>query len=248
MLLGRVSIVLGFAGTLLAQHTYTPEDIEEGRRLFRTNCVGCHGPEGNLVDGVDLGHGKFRHATTEDGLIDIVLTGIPGTAMPPNGVTTFQAGAIIAYLRFIATEGRSVVRGDAVRGAAIFANKGSCTNCHRVNGNGSRVGPDLSEIGRLRRVTELERSILEPDAEVLPENRFYRVITNSGETITGRLLNEDTFSVQIIDSNEHLRSFRRSNLRESSFLEHSPMPSFREKLSPEELDDLVAYLVSLKGF
>jgi len=248
MMLGRLSIVLGLASTLLAQHTYTPEDIEEGGRLFRTNCVGCHGPEGNLVDGVDLGHGKFRHATTEEGLIDIVLTGIPGTAMPPNGVTSFQAGAIIAYLRSIATDGRSVVRGDAVRGASIFVNKGACNQCHRVNGDGSRVGPDLSEIGRLRRVTELERSILEPDAEVLPQNRFYRVTTNSGETITGRLLNEDTFSLQMMDSSEHLRSFRRSNLRETSFLEHSPMPSFRDKLSPGEVDDVVAYLVSLKGF
>jgi len=246
-MLGKLLFVMGFAGALLAQHTFTPADIEEGGRLFRSNCVGCHGPEGNMVDGVDLGHGKFRHATSEEGLIDIVLTGIPGTAMPPNGVTEFQAAAIIAYLRSIATEGRTVVRGDAGRGASIFANKGNCTQCHRVNGTGSRVAPDLSEIGRLRRVPELERSILEPDAEVLPQNRSYRVVTTSGETITGRLLNEDTFSVQMIDSSQHLRSFRRSNLREASFLEHSPMPSFRDKLSPDELDDLVAYLVSLKG-
>src|SRR5271170_798895 len=250
----RVPLVLALgtaciAIPLAAQHSFTPADIEDGGKLFRTNCVACHGPEGTLVDGVDLGHGKFRRASTEDDVIRIIQDGIAGTAMPPHSFTDFQAGTILAYLRSVATGGRtSLPNGDAARGKAIFEGKGGCARCHRVYGVGSRVGPDLSDIGALRRVAEIELSILDPNAEVLPQNRYYRVTTKSGETITGRLLNEDTFSIQILDTKERLLSLQRTDLRETGFLSDSPMPSYRDKLRKAEQDDLVTYLLSLKGF
>ena len=119
--------------------------------------------------------------------------------------------------------------------------------CHRVGTAGSRVGPDLSDIGALRRNVEIERSLLEPDEEVLPQNRYYRVVTKQGETVTGRILNLDTFTVQILDSRERLVSLQRSDLREAGFVDKSPMPSYRDKLSSQELADIVTYLASLKG-
>ncbi len=97
-------------------------------------------------------------------------------------------------------------------------------------------------------MAEIERSILDPNAEVLPQNRYYRVTTKSGETITGRLLNEDSFSVQLLDTKERLLSFQRTDLRQAGFLNESPMPSYRDKLSQAERDDLITYLASLKGF
>jgi putative heme-binding domain-containing protein len=234
---------------LAAQHSFTPADIVDGGKLFRTNCVSCHGPEGTLVDGVDLGHGKFRRASTEEGVVRIIQEGIPGTAMPPNNFTDFQAGTILAYLRSVATGGRtSSATGDGARGKAIFESKGGCAGCHRVYGVGSRVGPDLSDIGALRRVAEIELSVLDPNAEVLPQNRYYRVTTKRGETVVGRLLNEDSFSVQLLDTKERLLSFQRTDLREAGFLNESPMPSYREKLSEAERADLITYLASLKGF
>jgi cytochrome c oxidase cbb3-type subunit 3 len=245
----RLILVIATGIPLAAQHSFTPADIEDGGKLFRTNCVSCHGPEGTLVDGVDLGHGKFRHASTEEGVIRIIQEGIPGTAMPPNNFTDFQAGTILAYLRSVATGGRtSLPNGDAARGKAIFEGKGGCASCHRVYGVGSRVGPDLSDIGALRRVAEIELSILDPNAEVLPQNRYYRVTTKSGEVVTGRLLNEDSFSVQILDTKERLLSFQRTDLGDARFLNESPMPSFRDKLSAAERADVITYLVSLKGF
>ena len=138
--------------------------------------------------------------------------------------------------------------GNADRGRITFEGKGRCLECHRVAGKGSRLGPNLTDVGRLsRRTEELEKSILEPDAEIQPQNRSYRVMTADGETITGRLLNHDTFSVQLIDAREQLRSFQKSNLREYGFLKSSPMPSYRGKLTSDELKDLIAYLASLKG-
>jgi len=137
--------------------------------------------------------------------------------------------------------------GDAARGKALFEGKGGCRNCHRIKGEGGRMGPDLSEIGGARRAAQLEQSILEPDAEIAPQNRPFHVVTKAGETVNGKLLNQDTFTVQIFDSKEQLRSFSKDELREYVFVDKSPMPSFRGKLAPQEVADLVAYLSSLKA-
>jgi putative heme-binding domain-containing protein len=228
------SIVFTVTAALgLAQHTYTPADIQEGNRLFRANCVLCHGPEGDQVPGIDLGHSRFRQTYSQNDLVKIIQNGIPGTGMPPNNLQDFQAEIVLAYLRSLSTAGRAVTsNGDAARGKALFEGKGNCASCHRVNGIGSRVGPDLSDIAALRRTAEIEQSLLDPNAEVLSQNRTYHVVTKRGETITGRLLNEDTFTVQMIDSKERLLSLERSD---------------RDKLSSQELADVVAYLSTLKG-
>ena len=168
--------------------------------------------------------------------------------MPPNNMSEINAGNIVAYLRSIAAEKRTTsVAGDPVRGKTIFEGKGNCASCHRVRGTGSRSGPDLTEVGAQRRAVELEKSILEPGAAVLPSHRSFRVVTRDGVAISGRLLNHDAFTVQLLDSQEQLRSFQKSTLREYAFVDSSPMPSYRNRLSAEELADLVSYLVSLKG-
>ncbi len=239
---------LALAGALLAQHSFTPIDVEDGGRLYRANCSICHGAQGNGVAGIDLGHGKFRRARTDDDIAAIIRTGIPGTAMPPNNFSDFQSLTIVAYLRSIAAATASTVSGgDAIRGKAIYDGKGGCAGCHRIRGVGSRSGPDLSDIGNLRLAGELERSIVDPDAEVLAQNRHFRAVTKDGGMITGTLLNEDKYSVQILDSKDRLISVRRADVRETGFVEKQLMPSYRDKLNRQELADLVSYLVSLKG-
>jgi cytochrome c oxidase cbb3-type subunit III len=252
LLLGVLGFVLalGTVPTLSAQHEYTATDIENGGRLFLATCATCHGPDGDGVAGVDLGRGQFRRAVgaSDEELVKIIRTGIPNTGMPSNNISEINAGNIVAYLRSIATEKRTTsVAGDAARGKAIFEGKGNCTSCHRVRGDGSRIGPDLTDVGGLRRAIELEKSIVDPGALIQPNQRFVRVVTRDGVTITGRLLNHDRFTVQLLDAQEQLRSFQKANLREYAFVDSSPMPSYRDKLSPEELADVVSYLVSLKG-
>jgi putative heme-binding domain-containing protein len=242
-----LATLLLLSGALLAQHSFTPADIEDGARLYNNTCAACHGANGDRVSGVDLMHGKFRRAATDDGVVAIIEKGIPGTAMPPHTLTDFQAGTIVAYLRSVAAEAGSVSgTGDTARGKAVFEGKGACQTCHSVRNIGSLMGPDLTDIGAIRRAPQLEHSLLEPDAEILAQNRTYRVVTRDGATIIGRLLNHDEFSIQLIDA-QGLRSFQKSNLRDSGFVEKSPMPSYQGKLSAQELADLVSYLVSLKG-
>ena len=245
----RVLLGLLFAGALLAQHTYTAADIDNGGRLYRANCAVCHGPDGNFVPGVDLGHNKFRRASSDEDIEQIILNGIPGTGMPShNTLTEMQAENIVAYLHSMATAGRSTLPpGDAAKGKAIYETKGNCSTCHRVRGVGSRMGPDLTDIGSLRRLAELEQSLVDPNAEILPENRFVKLVTKDGKEVTGRLLNTDTLSIQILDSQERLRFFNKSDLRDYSVIKGTSMPSYKGKLTTQELADLVTYLSTLKG-
>ncbi|MEQ1947948.1 MAG: c-type cytochrome [Bryobacteraceae bacterium] len=240
-------LALCAAVSVQGQHAYTPDDIAEGGRLFRANCVLCHGPEGDQVPGIDLGHNKFRQQYSEEALIKIIQEGIPRTAMPPNNLRDFQAGEVVAYLRSMATSGRSVAgNGKATGGKGVYERNG-CANCHRVGTEGSRTGPNLTDIGAQRRAVEIEQSLLNPDAEVLAQNRYYRLTTKSGETVMGRLLNIDTFTIQLLDSKGQLLSFPKANVQSSAFFDKSPMPSYKDKLNQQDLADLVAYLVSLKG-
>lgn len=236
-----------FAFPATAQHE-TAADIQEGARVFRNNCANCHGPDGDQIAGIDLGRGQFRRELSDADLVEIILKGIAGTPMPPTNMSREQAQRVVAYLRSTAEAARKspFIPGDAARGRAIFEGKGGCIACHRVQGAGGRLGPDLTAIGRQRRAVELQQALLDPQAEVAPSNRFYRIVTKDGSTVTGRLLNHDTFTVQILDQTERLRSFQKTDLREHGFAP-TPMPSYRGKLTPEELADVVTYLVSLKG-
>jgi len=162
--------------------------------------------------------------------------------------SNIEMRAIVAYLRYMkSTSSATFASGDAIQGRVIFEGKGKCLNCHRVRDKGSRVGPNLTEIGSDRRTVDLQRSLLDPDAEVLPSNRFIRIVTQDGVTIIGRLLNQDTFTVQLIDSKERLQSFEKANLKEYGFIDKSLMPSYQDKLNNQELADVVSYLASLKG-
>jgi mono/diheme cytochrome c family protein len=162
-------------------------------------------------------------------------------------------------------------QGDPARGQALFEGKGECLTCHRVRDKGSRFGPDLTDIGTragaapsrgsaspfdpilpdigplARAQIELARSLLEPGADILPQNRTVRLVSREGETATARVLNQDTFSLQVIDTDERVRSIPKADLREFAFIKNSPMPSYKDKLSAQELADVIAYLISLKG-
>ena len=243
-----IAMLLAFVrpARFLAQHE-TAADLLDGERAYRQTCANCHGPDGDVINGIDLGRGQFRREMTDDDLARIIRNGIPGTPMPQSNMSAEQAQKIVAYLRARAASVRAgAVRGDAARGQTIVEGKGGCLTCHRINGVGSGVGPELTRIGAVRGAFEVEQSLVDPNADVQPTNRFYRVVLRDGTAVTGRLLTHDTFSIQLLDMNERLRSFNKSDLREQGFAA-SPMPSFRERLTAQELADVVSYLVSLRG-
>jgi putative heme-binding domain-containing protein len=235
-----------FAAVLAAggQHVYTNADVENGARLYSASCATCHGPRGDAVRGVTLLAGSFRRATTDDEVARIILSGIPGTSMPPNNYSEAEAGMIVAYLRGAARGGVASTSGDAARGRAIFNGKGRCTTCHSET---SRMAPSLSDVGVVRRPLEIEQALVDPSADINYDYRFVRVVTKAGDVITGRLLNQSSFSVQLLDAKEKLRSFDKNDLKEFTIKATSEMPSYRGVLDAQELADVVTYLVTLRG-
>ncbi len=248
MWFARLCALALLASPLAAQHEFNPAEAEMGGRIYSANCIYCHGPDGDQVAGVDLGRNKFKRASTDADLMAVIRNGVPAAGMPAQKIPERQIGMVVAYIRSLAAAPPSTLPpgGDAARGKSILEGKGGCLTCHRVKDEGSRLGPDLSDVGEHRRVIEMEQALLDPNAVVLPENRFFRLVTKDGATVTGRLLNQDTFTVQVIDARQRLLSFQKSDLREFAALK-SPMPSYRDKLTSQELADLVSYLVSLKG-
>jgi putative heme-binding domain-containing protein len=241
----------------LQQHSYTPAEIDDGRRIYQSSCGTCHGALGDAIPGIDLGRGIVRRGSSDEELTSTIRAGVAGTNMPPFNFSDAQATAIIAYLRNMTippTDRNAAILdslppGDITRGKAILEGKGQCLTCHWVNGAGSLSGPDLSAISAPRggrTPAELHRSLVEPNAEVRPENRTVRVVPQRGDPVTGKLLNQDTHSVQLLHSSRGLTSIAKSDLREVSLIP-SPMPSFKERLAPQELSDVLAYLISLKG-
>ncbi len=237
-----------FAQASLQDHQYTTEDIQAGSRLYGSECALCHGTNGDGVDGVDLRLGRFRRPLSDQDIREVIVTGLPDAGMPGLALEPSELDGLIAFIRAgFDPSGVAVKVGDAERGRALFGSKGACTNCHRLDGVGSRVAPDLSEIGAIRTPAALQRSLLDPTSAMLPINRPVRAVTADGRTIRGRRLNEDTYTVQLIDEQERLLSLNKADLVEYELGRTSPMPLASATLTGDEVADVVAYLLSLRG-
>ena len=227
---------------------YSQADIEAGSRLYSGQCQLCHGPTGDQITGIDLRRGQFRRSTSDEDLTKVITSGVPGTAMPPFSLQPTEVSSVIAFIRAgFDPAGTAVKVGNAARGRQLFEGKGTCTTCHRVNGVGPRVAPDLSDIGAARTPSILQRALLEPSAVMQPINRPVRVVMKDGRTLAGRRVNEDTFTVQLIDQQERLHSLEKKDIKQLDVQTTSPMPSFADKLTTEEISDVIAYLITLKG-
>jgi putative heme-binding domain-containing protein len=252
-LLGGIAALVATPTRSVAQtssqdHQYSSQDIENGSRLYSGQCALCHGATGDGVAGINLRQGQFRRPMSDEDLRGVITNGIPGTGMPPFRLQAPELDGLVAFIRAGFDVGGTAVKvGDAARGQALFAGKGACLTCHRVNGSGPRTAPDLSDIGAIRSPSALHRSLIEPTKGMIPINRPIRILTRDGRTIRGRRLNEDTFTIQLIDEQERLVSLAKADVREYELGKTSPMPSAAKVLSGEEIADVVAYLLSLRG-
>ena len=240
----------------------TAAAIKEGASLFRANCSPCHGLGARGGGrGPDLTSGRWTHGSTDSAIFRTITQGVPGTEMPANGFEDSEIWAIIAYLRSLAPPKRPIVSGDPVNGKKIFSESAGCSNCHMVNGSGGLLGPDLSRVAASRSVSYLIDSIRQPDKELssgmLDPNNHYglplvydtvTVVTAGGERITGVARNEDTFSVQLLATDQNLQFFLKKDVKEVIHERKSLMPPYPEDaLSASQLQDLIAYLETLRG-
>jgi putative heme-binding domain-containing protein len=229
--------------------------------LFEQHCAFCHGPRGEGGKGPTLAQPALPRATDLAALQQIILRGIPNTEMPNSRLLPEDIAAIADYVLSLGKLQPEVVPGDPARGAVLYANKGNCAQCHAIHGAGGALGPDLTDIGRARSVTYLRRALIEPAAEVpqafnpqrgeggLPTNfLLVQIVPREGPVVGGVRVNEDTFSIQIRDLGGRIHSFFKPELAAvNKSWGATPMPAFSGVFNAREIDDVVAFLASLRA-
>lgn len=230
-----------------ARPKVTAQEIARGRTLFQAQCAYCHGADGDGGRGANLARPTLRRAPTDEALFRVVNRGISGTGMPGNAMSARETWQVVAYVRSLGQVKRQPLAGDASRGEHVYQTNG-CAACHTVRGRGGPIGPDLTDVGARSSPGFLRQALIEPEAEVPTGFRMVRAVTRDGRRLHGVRVNEDTFSIQFRDAGGTLYSFFKEELAEFATDEgRTAMPSYRERLEPKALEDLVAYLVSLEG-
>lgn len=220
------------------------EVIEAGRQLYNSSCTVCHGLEGTVGDrGPALAATRRYLRTSDDDLFSAIKKGIPGTLMPPAGLSDDHVWRIVAYIRSLrATASDEFVEGNAGSGQTIFRNKAGCAGCHMIRGRGGLLGPDLSKIGAERNLHDLRQALTSPRPQIPRGYQPARITTKSGEVIEGLIKNEDGFSLQVMDRLYRIHLLPRAEV-EVEYSKESLMPNRYEKiLSAEEMQDLLAFL------
>ena len=247
--MSRCALLL-WAVALFAQQEATkppasPADVAQGGKTFRSHCSPCHGLAGEGGRGPNLATGVFYHGSTDADLLRNISNGIDGTEMPGLFYSPDRVWQVVAFIRSLNSASQPSSAASIQSGKILFNGQG-CAGCHRVNGVGGRMGPDLSEIGESRSVAYLRQSILDPGAEVARRYWVVRVTDGAGGTLEGFLMNEDTYTLQFIDMSGRLHSMEKAALKSYRIDKISKMPSYKGKLSDEQLGQLVGYLSSLR--
>lgn len=248
--------LLFLAGVLAAQDDKvtlptSAADLARGKALYLGSCTYCHGPTGDGGKGADLARPELRRAKTDADLVRIIEVGIPGTEM--NGAWHMVRNEMLQTAAYVRTLGKVEIKpvpGNVARGKSVYAKNG-CAGCHTVKSGhtfeGGFGGPDLSEIGSRRNAAFLRESVVDPGA-ALPEQFVIASVTlANGKTLRARLLNEDVSNITLRDDGGKNQVIARTQIKDWKRLaKESPMPSYRDKIKGAELDDLIAYLASLK--
>jgi cytochrome c oxidase cbb3-type subunit III len=241
-----------------------PEAPKLGEFEFRANCAFCHGLGARGGGrGPDLTRAQKKHGNSDANLFRTINEGVPGTAMPPNGATQQGVGMteeeiwqVISYIRSVQVKSSAVATGNAAHGKELFSGSAACASCHMMEGKGGRLGPDLTATGTARSVDYIIDSVRNPSRrlaqgiseamkEFSQEYETVTVVDDHGQKFQGVVLNEDNFTLQMIDTREQLHLFEKEKLHSLEKSRESLMPKYDEKMLPEkDLQDIVAYLLS----
>jgi putative heme-binding domain-containing protein len=242
-----------------------PKASKLGEFQFRSNCAFCHGLGARGGGrGPDLTRAQKRHGSSDADLFRTINEGVPGTAMPPNGATQQGVGMtdteiwqVIAYIRSVQVKAPAQPLGDAAHGKQLFYGTAACSTCHMIEGKGGRLGPDLTTTGSARATDYLVDSVRNPSRrlaqgiseamkEFSQEYETVKVETADGQKFIGVILNEDHFTLQMLDTREQLHLFEKEKLRSYEKSRESLMPAYDQKtLSDKDLQDIVAFLLSV---
>ena len=233
---------------VLAARAFAQPSAEsaQGRQIFESQCALCHGQTGGGGRGPALNRPKLERAPDDDALRKLISEGqgdMPGAWQLHED----EVASVAKYVRSLGALPAEIVPGDAARGAHIYASSG-CPSCHMVSGRGEGFGPELTAVGSRRSAAFLRQTIQKPASTLSDGFLYVSAVPASGAAVRGIRINEDSFTIQLRAAGGKYYSFRKSELKDLQRLRgETPMPSYESRIPRTELDDLVAYLASLKG-
>ena len=242
-----------------------PKAVKAGEYEFRINCALCHGLGARGGGrGPDLTRAQKKHVHSDAEMFQVISNGIPGTAMPANGtngqgvgMTDEEIWQIITYIRSVEVKAPAKPLGNAAHGKELFYGDANCSLCHMVAGKGGRLGPELTSVGVSRTRESIIDSVRNPSRrlawglteatkEFPQEYESITVVTGDGKEIKGVALNEDSFTLQMMDSSENIHLLEKDKLRSFQKSRESMMPKYTpDILSDKDLEDIVAYLIKM---
>jgi len=259
-----VCLVTASSGAAQAKNPYAGDAkvAKLGEFEFRANCAFCHGLGARGGGrGPDLTRTPKKHGDSDADIFNTINNGVPGTAMPPNGATQQGVGVteeelwqVVTYIRSVEKKA-STVSGDANHGRELYYGSAACGTCHMFKAKGGRLGPDLTGAGTARSTEYLTESLRKPSRrlaqgiieamkEFTEEYETVNVVTNDGTKYQGTLLNEDSFTIQFMDTREKVHLFDKASLKSWQKSRESLMPAYDEKVLPDkDLQDVLAFLV-----
>ena len=237
------SLLLSPISTAQIENPYNNDRaaIRAGAALFDLRCASCHGADAKGLSGPDLTV-LWVEDIDDEQVFRTINNGVPGSIMPSSSAPEHEIWAVVAHLKSISTVSTfEYDSGDAQIGRSVFL--AQCSECHRVNGHGGVLGPDLTRITRIRSRDNIERSIRDPSANVVANYRSVSLLTKEGEKVRGAIKNEDAFSIQIVDTGERLQGYLKADLRDIVHESQSLMPEFnKSELGESDMNDLLRFL------
>ena len=233
----------------------TPESVASGKEIFAGTCAGCHGIDGSGSNGPNI-RGVGAQMGPE-GVYARIRGGAIGSGMPAfTALDDATVWKIVDYVMTLGHEDAGVATGDPQKGQAIYESN-KCATCHAIGAEGGDLGPDLTHIGVQRSIVSLADTLNDPghnlplDTGLQERSAYtgyvvYRAVMKDGKAMEGMRVNEDSFTIQLRDAEGRLHSIQKLDVEK---VEPEPgksfMPSYKDKLTPAQINDLVAYLSSL---
>lgn len=231
-------------GTPEETHIGNPASVAAGEELYATSCSGCHGASAEGGRGPKLIGARNVQRLGNEWLFGVIRNGIAGSDMPPSSYDDDKIWQLASFIKNLsAPAAHQSVPGDPAAGREVYYGAGRCMNCHMIRGEGGYLGPDLTNLGVTRTLTEIREAVIDPNKRFSKGYMPVLVTLGNGETIRGVARNTSNYSIQLLDADGELRLLSKSEVSKVDFPKNSWMPAnYAERLSPQQVTDLLAFL------
>ncbi|MBI4905397.1 MAG: PQQ-binding-like beta-propeller repeat protein [Acidobacteria bacterium] len=233
--------------SLLASPLLTAQSPPDVKAVYAKLCAGCHGDDAHgSQQGPGLAGSASVRRRNAQNLRNVILKGIPNSGMPPFDLPATTVDALAAMIVSLnASAAESTFPGDPAAGKALFLGQAKCNSCHMVHGEGSPIGPDLSNIARELTVDQLKQALTDPSARIAPGYGLVSLQLKDGGKLRGFARNRTGYDIAVQDLKGAFHPMGLDRVASVTDEKASLMPPV--KVAGNDMQNLLAFLGGLKG-